>query len=327
MKYELQRNGVEIGVQEEKLIQRKLEKLDRLLEHFNEDLVFLRIYLDKIEKRHLYNVRLVLEVPNHNLRAEKQGKDLVGVTNETFDALFREVNKLKEFLRREPEYRRRQRPSYKEKLAQVDLTGEIQETFEEMVEKNLPRLYNFALREIQHQIYQGFIKPGDISVPDVLDEAIVRVSRELPAELEEQWVRRQLYRRTIQVIREWIRERRIRVAPLEKKLEPTDIDTELYEYYQPDDVVRLEDVIPDSSAFPPDEVVEEDDIMLAIDHALSLLPNDWRQAFSMVEVEGFTPEEVAMIQGKPEDQINKEVEMTREFLKGKLAEMGFKWRV
>ncbi len=321
----IHRNGVKINELAEKLIDRKVKKLEQMLAHFNPELVSLRLELNDIPRKGLFTARTVLALPGTALRAEKEGKDLPAVLSETFDRLFREVKKYKEFLRREPEYRRK-RPGFKEKMMQVALPEEIEETFMEMVNRNMERLYNFALREVRNRIYQGLIKPGDISVPDVLDEAILQVSAQLPERLEEKWVVRELFRHIIRILNRVVQEKRVRVAPLEKRLQPDDIDTELYEYYQPDEVLRLEDVIPDPDAPTPDQVVESETVQRIIEHALAQLPNRWRQALTLMEFENFSPEEVAMIQNSTSEEVKREVEMAREFLKKKMEEYGLKWQ-
>ncbi|MBW1933552.1 MAG: HPF/RaiA family ribosome-associated protein, partial [Deltaproteobacteria bacterium] len=139
----IHKNGVKISELAEKLIERKVKKLDQMLEHFNPDLVSLRLELNDIPRKGLFSARTVLALPGTTLRAEKEGKDLITVLGETFDSLLREVKKYKEFLRREPEYRRK-RPDFKEKMMQVSLPEEIEEAYLEMVDRNMGRLYNFA---------------------------------------------------------------------------------------------------------------------------------------------------------------------------------------
>lgn len=324
MKYTVNKNGLKIGKQVEELLQRKIKKLDRLLTHYNPDLVMLRVSFNKNKKKEMHLVRLVLELPNQVIKSEKQAGNLMKAASESFDTLIHETKKHKELLRRQHEFKRR-RPSYKMALAETGLNKEIRKTFEQIIEKNMGKFYNFALREIRNRIYQGIIKPGDIAVRDVLDEAVLQLSDDLPGEFDERWVLKQMYRRINRIIQHIISQKKIRFTPIEKKIEPDDIDTELYEYYQPDNIVRVEDVVPDENILEPDEIMAKERVVDMIDYAASLLPNAWRQAFALVEADGFSPEEVAMIQNKSPEDIKKEVQMAREYLKHKLSEMGLKW--
>ncbi len=326
MKYEIIKRDVVLDAETEKLIQRKLEKIERLLENFNEDLFFLRINYDQIKKRKRYNIRLMLQVVGRYLRVKKDGPDLTAVTNEAFDALIREIKKFKEFLRNEPEFRRKIRPTYKEKINKAQLKEEVQEAFEQYVEQIMSRLYSFALKEIRNRVYQGQLKPGDIQVKDVLDEAIVQVSESIKdvTEFKEKEVRKELYRHIIRIINQWTQERRRQLSVLDKTIPPEEIDTELYEFYQPDDIVHVEDIIPDTIETPEEEL-EDEEMQKAIDQVISMMPDKWRQAFRLIELEGFSVEEVAMIQDRTPEEVKKTLEMARAFLAEKIEDLGFVW--
>ncbi len=326
MKYEIIKRDVALDAETEKLIQRKLEKIEKLLENFNEDLFFLRINYDQIKKRKRYNIRLMLQVVGRYLRVKKDGPDLTAVTNEAFDALIREIKKFKEFLRNEPEFRRKIRPTYKEKINKAQLKEEVQEAFERYVEQIMSRLYSFALKEIRNRVYQGQLKPGDIQVKDVLDEAIVQVSESIKdaTEFKEREVRKELYRHIIRIINQWTQERRSQLSMLDKTIPPEEIDTELYEFYQPDDIVHVEDIIPDTIETPEEEL-EDEEMQKAIDQVISMMPDKWRQAFRLIELEGFSVEEVAMIQDRTPEEVKKTLEMARAFLAEKIEDLGFVW--
>ncbi len=326
MKYEIIKRNVVPDAETEKIIARKIEKIEKLLESFNEDLFFLRINFNEIKKRKRFNVRLMMQILGRHLRVKKEGPDLPAVTNEAFEALIREIKKFKEFLRNEPEFRRKIRPSYKEKINKAQLKQEVQEAFEKYVEEIMPRLYSFALKEVRNRIYQGQLRQGDIQVKDVLDEAIVRVSDMIKNETEfkEKEVKKELYRHIIRIINKWTKERRSQLSILDKTIPPEEIDNELYEFYQPDDILHVEDVIPDTVETPEDEV-EEEELQKSIDQVISMMPDKWRQAFRLIELEGFSPDEVAMIQDRSVEEVKKEVEMARAFIAEKMEDLGLEW--
>ncbi len=325
MRLEVRKNGVTVDHQAEKAIHRKTEKLNTLLEKFQPDMVHLRIDLEHLNKKNRYNARLILELPQKTLRAEKQGENLTKAINESFNSLFREVNKFKSFLRHEPEYKRKLRPNHKEMLLATQTPEELHELYLDFVEKNFGRFYNFAFREIRNRIYQGALKPGDVQVRDVLDEAVVKVWDEVSGKFDEGQIRKRIYRKIVDIVDRRVRERKLFAVPLERKVSVHDLDTELYEFYQPDDVVRLEDVIPDPTAPEPEEWYEEEKIEETVDRVISLLPNRWRQALNLIELEGFSPEEVAMIQEVPVETVKEEVELAKRFLREKLQDFGLQW--
>ena len=74
-----------------------------------------------------------------------------------------------------------------------------------------------------------------------------------------------------------------------------DIDTEIYEFYQPDEVIRLEDVIPNPESPIPEEAEALLERNLLVQEVLALLPRRWRQALMLVDVHDMQETEVAEI--------------------------------
>ena len=323
MQVKINWNGVDVGPQVEELIRRKVQKIERLLEDFGPDTVVLKIDFEKIERKKETIVRLILDLPQKVLRAEKGHKNVMRAISLSFDALWREVKAYKEFYRHEPEYKRKTRPSIKERMARADLREALKEEYLTIVLKLLKRIFNFARREIQFRIWSGQLRKGDVSVADVLDEAVVEVFNKLPDEFDERWIERELFRTIIHVIQRVVKEKRIKKVPLEKTVEAyEDIDTEIYEFYQPDNLYHLEDLVPDNFFPEPDQAIEQEDIKRYIDQVLSGLPDKWRHAFYLTVFEEFTPEEIAMVQGISPEEVRKYVQLAREYLREKLKETG-----
>lgn len=79
----------------------KLDKLDRLIPTFADDLVSLQITLEKNLKRGDYSTSLNLHFPQYTLHAEEQSRDLKGAMRLAFDELIRQVGRFKSRLRGE----------------------------------------------------------------------------------------------------------------------------------------------------------------------------------------------------------------------------------
>ncbi len=321
---EIQNHAEPLSQLAETLIARRKTKLENFLTNVAPDAASLHIVIERVERKNLHTVKLVLNVPHKTLTAEKQGKDLVQTLGESFDALLREVKKYKEFYSQKPEYKRK-RSTYRKALKPVDLEEKARELYLDFVEAIYPRLWNFALRELRHRINQGLIRPRDISLQEILDEAIVNVGNHLPEPYDESQIKHNLYRAIVSVLNREVSVQRIRRISLERKLQDSDLDTQIYEYYQPDEVLRLEDVIPAEESETPEAQYELDSLEETLEQILALLPATWRQAFLLTQLENFSPEEVAMIQGKDPQTVRREAEMTRAFIKEKLHEMGVEW--
>lgn len=322
MKKEITRKDIYLGEVEEKILKKHCDKIEKLLSNFNPDLVFLRVYFDKVDRKKEFKVRGILELPAKTLRAEKSAKDFKSAIKEMFEALEREIKKYKELLRREPEYKRKRRPGYKEKLAEIDISKEIYETYSAFLERVYPLLYSFVIKEIRNLIYQGQIKPGEMAATEIVNEAIAKVGRSLKQNYNEKEVRQTLYKEIISIIRSKLEQKKVSTVPLEKRIAPDEIDSEFYDYYQPDEVLKIEDILP---ASPSQQRASDNELMDRIEHILSILPNQWRRAFTLVEIDGFSEEEVAMILDSTPPEIGKNIEMAKAFIRAKLKDAGMEW--
>ncbi len=322
MRMEIVKKEVQLSDDFRAFVEKKREKLEQLLEGWQNENLFLRVGLEKVGNKNTYQCRLILDLPSKTLQSKKQAGDLNSAATEAFNALFREVEKYKAKIRGETNYRRkRPKMTIRTFLAEVPLKTEIHESFATLLEEIFPKLYRFTVRELQNKIYQKKIKTKEITVRDILDEAIVRVSRDLKSSFNRYEVRRKLYRTVIEVINQLTAEKTIRTLPLEKVVRYEDVDEEFFEFFQPDDIVKVEDLLPAEA-----NSEEREALQLTIDHILSQLPDEWRQAFRLIELDGFSLEEVAMIQNRSVQEVKDEVEAARQKIQQELQKAGFAWQ-
>jgi hypothetical protein len=163
-----------------------------------------------------------------------------------------------------------------------DLKEEVRNAYFRFVDRFIRRLYNYARREIHLQILQGMLRPKELSVAEVLDEAIVEVAETLGQAFDSGAAGQKLYRAIGRIIEREVRTRGGSVLSLDRQIEPQDIDTELFEYYQPDVALRAEDMTPDPSAVAPEQRHEREEVEEIIRKALSFLPKDWRDSFFLM---------------------------------------------
>ena len=79
----------------------RIEKLDRLIPTFSDELVSLQATVEKNLKRGDYSTSLSLHFPQQTLHAEEQSRDLKGAIRATFHELIRQVDRYKSKLRGE----------------------------------------------------------------------------------------------------------------------------------------------------------------------------------------------------------------------------------
>ncbi len=76
--------------------------------------------------------------------------------------------------------------------------------------------------------------------------------------------------------------------------------SEIYNFYQPEEKLRLEDIVPDPYIPSPEEIVTCRDLQRYINQTLAMLPETWRTVFVLRYVEECSLPEVARIMDMPE---------------------------
>lgn len=101
MRHTLIGKNIEVTAELREFFAAKIDKLDRLIPTFADDLVSLQATLEKNVKRGDYATSLSLHLPQHTLHAEEQSRDLKAAIRLAFDELIRQVDRFKSKLRGE----------------------------------------------------------------------------------------------------------------------------------------------------------------------------------------------------------------------------------
>jgi len=91
----------------ERILEKKIKKVERLLPTFSDDAVKLEISFEKNAKKEEYYTSLTLLLPRKSLRAKEKGFDTLNSMNLAFDELLREIKKFKAHLKGEHNYKTR----------------------------------------------------------------------------------------------------------------------------------------------------------------------------------------------------------------------------
>jgi RNA polymerase sigma factor (sigma-70 family) len=320
MRFTVAKSELRIDQGTQMAIDRHRAKIEALCSDFETDSTELRLRFQDLPGKKQVHVTGVLEIPGTALRAEYAGRAPEPAAIEMFRRLERELKRYKA-QRREQE-RVSPREQFQGTLHRSGASNVVKEQFISFLEENLSRFYNYAYREVRSRVYQGFVRPGDIRVRDVLDEAIAEVLENLQDRFDDQEATQLIYRTISRVVVRESNQRRLPQSHLEELLESQDIDTELHEYYQPDDVDWLEEVVPDVHAVQPDQQYELTDLERRVEKLVSELPRQWREAFILTAQEGLSEEEAAMVQQRPIAELREDVEQARSFLRERLSELG-----
>jgi len=118
----------------------------------------------------------------------------------------------------------------------------------------------------------------------------------------------------------------IGLVPIEDRIEPEDIDAAYQEYYQPDEIIKVEDILIDPDSIPAERHVEYMEIEMHIDKLLAQLPADWREIFILFVREDLSIAAIAQNKGKSANEIRAILKNAKNFIHEKLIDSGFQWK-
>lgn len=201
-------------------------------------------------------------------------------------------------------------------------------TPKEALEPYLPHLFAFVRREIDYYERVGLLPPGEVQPEDVVDEVIEMALTNWDKRPEGS-LRPWLLQMALRRLRRYLaaaRERSSENIPLEELVPQEDVptldaDTEIYEFYEPDDVVTWEDLLSDPHAPSPEEILEMAELSDPLQQALSSLPPPVREVFVLHALEGLREDEIARIYGWDVDTVKRYLAQARDTLREQLGWM------
>jgi len=93
MKVDILQEGLQITPEVQKVINRKVEKLEKRLKRYHPETSHLRIHLSKYEKKDLFECLLQLKVLRNTLSVKKSAHDIIRAFDESYKALIKEFEK------------------------------------------------------------------------------------------------------------------------------------------------------------------------------------------------------------------------------------------
>jgi DNA-directed RNA polymerase specialized sigma24 family protein/ribosome-associated translation inhibitor RaiA len=307
--------------------QQKVPRIEKLLTRFPEDQRELRLMVTHKPKR--YDLHLVLLLPTASLAADASSVSDREAIDAVVDKLVAEIRRHKELIRREHLYDRKRHRQELSRHVEAQLQPESRvpdkSAFFELVSPLINRLWDHAHHELVVAELQGRIGREQIVVDDLLDEVVLRawsrLNRRDDREPLEVWLARLLHDvldQQIAGVREALPlDERVDLDEIGRKApgEPLADDTPVWE---PPSVVTLEDVLPSQEAGEPWEQLAAVDQMKWVMTQLSELPADRRRAFTLHVLDGWEPDDVAMIQGRSADDVRRDIEEVQRMLRSRL---------
>lgn len=203
------------------------------------------------------------------------------------------------------------------------------EHFKEAVRPLLQPLARHVRREMAFLRARGDLEGDFPTAGDVVDETLVRAWQELRPRPQADLDKGTLYGIASRVLAEAVRQRRRergRFVSLERRLPERqaldeDIDQAVYDYWQPDQVLKLEDAVP-IDAPSPEEAAEREELRRVLGQVLAELPEGWRQAVLLTQAEDLPHAEVARQLGISQEELQRRIEHADAYLRARLSELG-----
>lgn len=281
-----------------------------------------------------YSVTLRMHLPRKRiLVARGENPDIHAALAQAEERLLREVKKHKARLREQAVYRRRLRQARLRELkaAQAALPADVAKQARGGIEPLLPQLERVVRRELAYLQNSGELPTDYPTVQDVVDEAVAATTADWQAGKSDDVLLRRLLREAFAALdRDIAASRRygemlsldaVLRQDAEAQAEAM-VEEEFYEFYQPDDLLHVSDVLPDETAIPPEAELEEAQRLYTLE-TLSDLPLVWRRVFMLSEFERLTMSDIAAILEAELAQIEKWLEQAHAFLDEHLIQAGF----
>ncbi|HWN54240.1 MAG TPA: hypothetical protein VNP91_03950 [Methylomirabilota bacterium] len=207
------------------------------------------------------------------------------------------------------------------------------ELFFALMSRYLSNVYHVVRHEIRYFEAVGDLLPGELAPEEVVDAILPRAYREF---LEDP-TGRKIKSRLIELAREHLRaqvqqlkswhartpvhtEQDVPETPPQERV--STLGDEVLDFYEPDEDLKMEDVIPDLDVATPEEETERRELQSCVDAAMAGMPRAWRHALRLRHVEGLTGSELATAMGRPEVETRRILAHAQEFLRQRVMESG-----
>ena len=319
----------------EQYLQSQIEKLGPRLHVFNPDMVSLRGLIEVAPKSG-FVVALNLRLPSGQMAARVSADTLHGAIRIAFDDLSAQLNKHKQHLRsqyRFPGVRGAERPPIEPQARFEDTVAAVKPEIVSSIDvagfvnANLDRLRRYVERELAFRLDSGQRRLQEVSVEEVVNEAIANALDEHCARPEKIALEPWLYRLSRSAMDRLGNQLDSGAGAQRANHEETHpsldaADEQMLQFYQPDESTPSESLIADQYSSTPEDEASREELMTMVERALRGAMPQQREAFLLFTMEGFRPAEIAVITQRTAEQVLADISIAREHLRRSLVAAG-----
>ncbi len=297
-----------LGKSQYKSVKKQLKQLveqhlQPYLNHFNENSIRLHATLNK--QKNNYKVQYQLHLPPRKILIAKEiSENLNNALEGALKELARQAQKHAAKISGRESWKRKQRRQRLKKFkTDVQALPEItQKQAEESFEPLLKKLESYIRHELAYLQANEDLPSSYPTVEDVRDETLLKVQFKWD-ELEKD--SHTLYQELIKAVHEVLTEELIHTQihmddisfdasiPKDAKDQSDDmVGDEISEFYQPFERLHIEDIIPDTSADIPEELLEKNARELSY-QTMTNLPTNWRRILVLTHRENLPIDTIA----------------------------------
>jgi len=313
----------------EKEINHHLEKLAKRLQVFRPDLIHLKGVIEQNSPREGFSISLNLRLPSGQMAVQSSAPAANTALKAAFEDLLQQLNKHKAQLRNSRKWPRwrgveNERPEpqvpFESTLAAVQTPTISSDDIRVYVNANLSRLERFVERELSYREATDQIALDAVTKDEVIDEAIARAlgdGGEKPERLAlEPW----LYRLALHAIGDLAAHDHEEVPSVHlgdsaRRQNVRGSDEPVLQFHQPDETLTEENIIPDRGTATPEDIADNDEMVILVQHALEGLDRNDREVFLLHGIEGFTVEEISAITDRKPGDVQSSISVAREHLR------------
>jgi RNA polymerase sigma factor (sigma-70 family) len=206
------------------------------------------------------------------------------------------------------------------------------EEFFAQLSRYMDGLYRYARHLLRYYQALGDLPPGQIDPDDIVDTAVLGAYRELGKGGADGDLRKRLMRIARCYVQNEVGRmiaRREQTISKEEDVPETSPEEEatlqgeqIFDFFEPDEDLKVEDVVPDLDVPTPEQVAETAEWQQCVNSALDGMPAEWRRALTLRFGRGLKGAALAQALGKPKSEASQILERARAYLRQRLLEAG-----
>jgi RNA polymerase sigma factor (sigma-70 family) len=306
-----------------------MPRLKRLLFQFRPEEKTLRAHL-ATQKNNEFRLTLSIRMPGKNILVERNGQNLIPLVTEVKQSLLEQIKVQTSVIRKDRLRKKstQQGEAIQEAIGFPLSAGEadeevLRDRFTARLTLVLQELHGHVSRLIRISQLAGDLPPHFLKAGDVVDDVVLRAYERVRSQPSEEISPAILYQIAEAIVIEEINnfvksKNNISMEEKVSKESPhygmNDMKDETLEFYQPEEVLLYADIMPDMQIHDPVRNLNEQEQMREITASLSQLEPRARSSFLLNRVEGFEIYEIALVQGRSEEEISRDIQRCEDHL-------------